>query len=80
MDEKYSAQAQELEGVDLTQSGEYIPASEQEEKRVIRKLDLRLLPFVFVLYSLSVLDRSNLGNAKLAGMVGAKRWCHWRRC
>jgi len=40
----------------------------REEKRVIRKLDKRLLPLVFLLYTLSVLDRSNLGNAKLAGM------------
>ena len=35
---------------------------------MIRKLDWRLLPLVFILYSLSVLDRSNLGNARLAGM------------
>jgi hypothetical protein len=40
----------------------------EEEARVIRKLDYRLLPFLFLLYSLSVLDRSNLGNAKLAGL------------
>ena len=42
--------------------------TQEEEDRVIRKLDWRLLPFVFVLYSLSVLDRSNLGNARLAGL------------
>jgi hypothetical protein len=40
----------------------------EEEAAVIRKLDYRLLPLLFVLYSLSVLDRSNLGNAKLAGL------------
>lgn len=40
----------------------------EEEQAVLRKLDYRLLPLLFVLYSLSVLDRSNLGNAKLAGM------------
>ncbi|KAL9050499.1 MAG: hypothetical protein Q9162_006606 [Coniocarpon cinnabarinum] len=56
-------------GLSQTDSGEYIPSSEEEEKRVIRKLDFRLIPFVFVLYSLSVLDRSNLGNAKLAGLT-----------
>lgn len=44
------------------------PISAAEEAAVIRKLDIRLLPLIFVLYSLSVLDRSNLGNAKLAGM------------
>ena len=66
--EKLPAQHQEYYDVGLNNAAEYIPASEEEERRVIRKLDARLLPFVFVLYSLSVLDRSNLGNAKLAGM------------
>lgn len=40
----------------------------EEEEAVIRKLDWHLMPLIFVLYSLSVLDRSNLGNAKVAGM------------
>ncbi|KAK5239039.1 hypothetical protein LTR40_014941, partial [Exophiala xenobiotica] len=31
-----------------------------EEDAVIRKLDWHLMPLIFVLYSLSVLDRSNL--------------------
>lgn len=39
----------------------FIPPTPEEERAVIRKLDWRLLPLVFVLYSLSVLDRSNLG-------------------
>lgn len=57
--------APELSGV---QTEPNFVATPEEEARVIRKLDYRLLPFVFVLYSLSVLDRSNLGNAKLAGL------------
>ncbi|WPG99272.1 Hypothetical protein R9X50_00208500 [Acrodontium crateriforme] len=40
----------------------------EEESAVIRKLDWHLLPLVFALYTLSILDRSNLGNAKLAGL------------
>lgn len=51
-----------------TESG-FVPPTPEEELAVIRKLDWRLLPLVFVLYSLSVLDRSNLGNAKLAGLT-----------
>ena len=53
-----------------TKEGQHVfvrPTSEEEEA-VIRKLDWRLLPLVFVLYSLAVLDRSNLGNARIAGM------------
>ncbi|SMQ48325.1 unnamed protein product [Zymoseptoria tritici ST99CH_3D7] len=46
----------------------FIVPTPEEESRVIRKLDKRLLPLVFTLYSLAVLDRSNLGNAKIAGM------------
>ena len=52
--------------------------TEAEEKRVARKLDYRLLPFVFVLYSFSVLDRSNLGNAKLAGLEEKIDLSGWR--
>jgi MFS family permease len=48
--------------------GTFVLPTPEEEKRIIRKLDARLIPLVFVLYSLAVLDRSNLGNAKLAGM------------
>ncbi|CAK1360185.1 putative transporter [Cercospora beticola] len=48
--------------------GTFVPPTSEEEQKVIRKLDWRLLPLVFVLYSLAVLDRSNLGNARLAGM------------
>ena len=47
---------------------DFVPATAAEEAAVIRKLDWHLLPFVFLLYMLAVLDRSNLGNAKLAGM------------
>lgn len=40
----------------------------QERRRVLRKIDWHLLPFVSLLYLLSFLDRSNVGNAKVAGM------------
>jgi len=38
------------------------------EKRVRRKLDWNIVPLVTALYMLSVLDRSNVGNARIAGM------------
>ncbi|KAI8948163.1 retrograde regulation protein 2 [Xylaria longipes] len=44
------------------------PPTPDEEASVIRKLDRRLMPMVFAIYSLSVLDRSNLGNAHVAGL------------
>ncbi|KAK8233864.1 major facilitator superfamily domain-containing protein [Phyllosticta capitalensis] len=39
------------------------------EKKLLAKLDLRLLPGVAVLYLLSFLDRSNVANAKLEGLT-----------
>jgi MFS family permease len=40
-----------------------------EERRVRRKLDIRLVLFVALLYLFSFLDRSNIGNAKIAGLT-----------
>jgi len=39
-----------------------------EKTRIFRKMDWYLLPFVSLLYLLSFLDRSNIGNAKIAGL------------
>ncbi|KAL6898204.1 major facilitator superfamily domain-containing protein [Trichoderma evansii] len=39
-----------------------------EEKTVRRKFDRKLVLFVALLYMLSFLDRSNIGNARIAGM------------
>lgn len=36
--------------------------------RLVRKIDLRLLPFLALLYLLSFLDRTNIGNARLANL------------
>ncbi|KAF1848432.1 MFS general substrate transporter [Cucurbitaria berberidis CBS 394.84] len=38
------------------------------EKRVRRKLDCHLVPLLSALYLLAFLDRSNIGNARIAGM------------
>ncbi|KAK4247962.1 major facilitator superfamily domain-containing protein [Corynascus novoguineensis] len=40
----------------------------EEEQAVVHKLDRKLVVFVAVLYLLSFLDRSNIGNARVAGM------------
>ncbi|KAF2154031.1 MFS general substrate transporter [Myriangium duriaei CBS 260.36] len=39
------------------------------EKSLLRKIDLKLLPGVVLLYLLSFLDRSNVANAKLDGLT-----------
>ncbi|KAF2644260.1 putative nicotinamide mononucleotide transmembrane transporter protein [Massarina eburnea CBS 473.64] len=42
--------------------------SEKGTRRLLRKMDLKLIPFLALLYLLSFLDRSNIGNARLAGL------------
>ncbi|KUI56366.1 hypothetical protein VP1G_03750 [Cytospora mali] len=41
----------------------------RQEARVVRKLDMNLMTLFFFLYMLAFLDRSNIGNAKIAGMA-----------
>ncbi|KAH6885643.1 major facilitator superfamily domain-containing protein [Coprinopsis sp. MPI-PUGE-AT-0042] len=43
--------------------------TEEDRQRVLRKMDWHLLPFISLLYLLSFLDRSNIGNARIAGMA-----------
>lgn len=57
---------------------DFVPATPEEEAAVIRRLDWHLLPFVFLLYMLAVLDRSNLGNARLAGLEKAIDLTGWK--
>ncbi|KIJ15957.1 2.A.1.14 the Anion:Cation symporter family [Paxillus involutus ATCC 200175] len=43
-------------------------ATPEEEKRLVRKLDRRILPLTCLLYLFAFLDRSNIGNARLQGL------------
>lgn len=54
------ATAQELDGLVYT---------EKEEKRLLRKYDLHVLTFLCAVYLLSIMDRTNIGNAYQAGMA-----------
>jgi len=45
----------------------YIPGTD-EEKKLVRKIDTFLMPCIFLMYLLSYMDRTNIGNAKVAGM------------
>ncbi|KJK66808.1 Major Facilitator Superfamily protein [Aspergillus parasiticus SU-1] len=54
----------EIENVN-TEAASFTP---EEEKALVRKVDLTLLPTIWVMYLLSYLDRTNIGNAKISGM------------
>ncbi|KAI0126752.1 major facilitator superfamily domain-containing protein [Xylariales sp. AK1849] len=38
------------------------------EKKILRKMDMRLIPMLAILYLLAFLDRGNIGNAKIEGL------------
>lgn len=38
------------------------------EKKLVRKLDIRILPILIVLFLLNVLDRNAIANARLGGL------------
>ncbi|CAE6504641.1 unnamed protein product, partial [Rhizoctonia solani] len=42
--------------------------SQEEENRLVRKLDWQILPVVTILYLANFIDRTNIGNAKVAGL------------
>ena len=41
----------------------------KETRRLLFKIDLRIIPFIALLYICSFLDRVNIANAKVAGLV-----------
>lgn len=41
---------------------------ERYEKKLVRKLDFKLIPPLTLLYLLSFIDRANIGNAKIQGV------------
>ncbi len=45
----------------------YVPHSE-EERKLVRKIDFRLMPMLWLMYVLNYIDRTNIGNARIGGM------------
>ena len=41
---------------------------EKMAKKLVRKIDLHIMPVLVILYLLSFLDRTNIGNARLANL------------
>ncbi|UZJ56306.1 hypothetical protein CBS101457_005626 [Exobasidium rhododendri] len=57
------------EGSNSADSISSVNYTEAEERHLLRKIDWLLLPILTILYLLSFLDRSNIGNAKIEGLV-----------
>jgi sugar phosphate permease len=50
-------------------SSHEITVNTADEVRLLWKIDLHLLPILFVLYMFAFLDRVNIGNAKIQGLM-----------
>jgi hypothetical protein len=76
--EKHDAAVRTGTKADAKNESSSLSVSEPErinEKALLRKLDYRLLPPLTILYLLSFLDRSNVGNARLEGMTDDIKMC-----
>ncbi|KAF5010738.1 hypothetical protein F66182_15425 [Fusarium sp. NRRL 66182] len=52
------------------ENGIHAPShSRERENKLLRKMDIRLIPMLALLYLLAFLDRGNIGNAKIEGML-----------
>jgi hypothetical protein len=67
-----------IEKIDVAEPPDQTVAfTTMETRRLLRKLDIAILPLVSTMYLLSFLDRSNIGNARLAGLeqdLGMTGW------
>ncbi|KAF5534159.1 tartrate transporter [Fusarium phyllophilum] len=43
--------------------------SEEKKKKVLAKIDWRLMPMLAILYLVTYIDKANIGNAKIEGML-----------
>lgn len=63
--------SQEKQGFDHLEKSERASLQDEtmfdpvEERRIVRKIDWRILPLLILLYTLTFLDRVNIGNARL---------------
>lgn len=65
---EYSEDKKNVDMVESLSDSDSLGFDEKATQRLIRKIDWVLLPFLALLYLLSFLDRTNIGNARLAGL------------
>jgi MFS family permease len=65
--EKASSSARSIQNASPT-SPTHPPFDKSAENRLLRTLDIRVLPILWLLFLVCFIDRSNLGNAKILGM------------
>ncbi|SMR63026.1 unnamed protein product [Zymoseptoria tritici ST99CH_3D1] len=63
------AEMRQLEEKEVSPAKRELIHDPEAEARIIKKLDWHILPWIFILWLLAFIDRSNIGNAKLDGLV-----------
>ncbi|KAI9646177.1 hypothetical protein NHQ30_005617 [Ciborinia camelliae] len=66
---KEKAVSTELENLDTTSAGEEIQITKELDRLVTKKFDKHIVPWLFGLWLLAFIDRSNIGNAKIDGLA-----------
>ncbi|KAI0911827.1 major facilitator superfamily domain-containing protein [Ustulina deusta] len=70
-DEREGHGAGSIEGLGFPDPDAHLDQEERDkiERQLVWKLDLVLIPWLCLLYLLAFLDRTNIGNAKIAGLL-----------
>ncbi|KAJ5925424.1 hypothetical protein N7454_008063 [Penicillium verhagenii] len=58
----------EVSSTQIEHAESEVTFSAEEEKALVKKIDLMLLPVIWIMYLLSYMDRTNIANAKVSGM------------
>lgn len=66
--EKDDSEYAEVEKISDSAHETGLPIDKHQEKKLIRKIDLHLIPILFVMLMAAFLDRINIGNARIMGM------------
>ncbi|CAF1089412.1 unnamed protein product [Adineta steineri] len=67
--ELHTIQTTNVQENDIIKTNQYKISDDPNDKKLLRKLDLHLIPTMTLLYILSYLDRVNIGQAKIDGLM-----------
>jgi hypothetical protein len=76
METKSALADQQIESAvkELSSDERALAFTAQEQKAIVRRIDRRLVVTLGCLYCISLLDRTNLGAASVAGLVKTSMW------
>lgn len=66
---KMDTRGQDKAGLFLQQAGYQVIVTPEDDKRIVQKIDLRLLPIILFVYCLQSLDKTTLSYASVFGLI-----------